>query len=199
MVGLIFTTPEETHPFVARYADGRFDRPTEGQPQHDGTVLLLATGLGKIKATLQIERLLRAHDLARLVHVGTCTGLSDAVNVGDLFGASYVVEGDRVELSAASYPRMPLEAPDACDFDGTMVTQDHAVDADDRQYWQRIGDVTDTTAYAVAYVAGQHGTPCTVAKAITAQAGEDRDSFQEDRRAGYEQMAHFLLETIADG
>jgi nucleoside phosphorylase len=198
MVGLIFTTPEEAGPFVEQYAGGRFDRPTEGQPQQDDTVLLLATGLGKIKATLQMERLLCAHDLTRLLHVGTCTGLSDEAEVGTLFGASYVVEGDRVELSAASYPRMPLDAPDACDLDGTMVTQDHAVADDERQYWQRIGDVTDTTAYAVAYVAGQHGTPCTVAKAVTARAGEERDSFQEDRRAGYEQIARFLLDAIPE-
>lgn len=197
MIGMIFTTPEEARRFVAAYGDGRFDALDEGVPQHDGTVLAMATGIGKIKATLQTERLLRTHDLDRLIHVGTCTGLSDEAEVGRLFGASFVVEGDRVALSAAAYPRMPVEAPDACDLSGTMVTQDHAVEGDEeRQYWQRIGDVTDTTAYAVAYVAGQHGTSCTVVKAITAQAGEERDSFQEDRRDGYAQIADFALQAL---
>ncbi len=197
MIGMIFTTPEEAGRFVTAYGNGRFDSLDEGVPQHDGLVLVLATGIGKIKATLQTERLLHAHDLDRLVHLGTCTGLSEEAEVGRLFGASFAVEGDRVALSAAAYPRMPLEAPDTADLSGTMVTQDHAVEGDEeRQYWQRIGDVTDTTAYAVAYVAGQHGTPCTVAKAITARAGEERDSFQEDRRAGYAQIADFALRTI---
>ena len=86
--------------------------------------------------------------------MGTCTALSDEIKLGSIVGASQVFEGDRIELAAPTYPRMPLTVP----FDDvdqyTLVTQDHTVQgATELGYWQRIADMSDMTGYAVAYVA----------------------------------------------
>lgn len=199
MLAAIFTTAEEASTFVDRYRSGRFNALREGTPQHDDHVLILATGVGKIKATLQTERLLQAYDVDRLLHVGVCTGLTDDVAIGSFFGASFVLEGDRISLSAPTYPRMPVDLPFDTDASGTMVTQDHAVDdEEERSYWQRIADVSDTTAYAVAYVAAQHGAPCHIAKVVTGRSGEENDTFQDDRQAAYDRLAAFLMEEIED-
>lgn len=199
MLGIVFTTAEEASGFIHTYHRGRFTDLQEGDPQHDGDVLVMVTGVGKIKGTLHTERLLRTHDVDRLIHTGTCTALSDDVDVGTLFGASFVLEGDRVALSTPSYPRMPLEVPFDTDAEGTLVTHDHAVaDDDERGYWQRIADVSDTTSYPVAYVAAQHGVACHVAKVVTGQLGSDNASFREDRQSAYDRVAALLVDVIGD-
>jgi len=192
MIGIIFATSEEARHFLDASGDRRVDDISEGAPRAFGDVLVLATGIGKIKATLQTERFLTQNDVDRIVHVGTCSALTDEMEIGALLGASFVLEGDRVELSAPSYPRMPLTVPDGTDVSGTLVTQDHAVDGEDRSYWQRLADVNDTTGYAVAYVAAQHGIPCHVVKVITGRVGEDNESFLDDRQEAFDTLRTFL-------
>jgi nucleoside phosphorylase len=197
MTGLVFTTAEEADDFLQSVHSMRAERLSEGDVLSLGPAVVSILGVGKIKATLNTERLLRAHDLDRVLHVGTCMALSDAVDVGTLVGASFVLEGDRVHLDAPTYPRMPLECPFETDTTGTVVTQDHDIgDTEDRSYWQRIGDVSDTSGYAVAYVAAQHGVPCHVVKVVTSQAGVDSDSFLEDRSAAHARIASFLQQDV---
>lgn len=197
MLGIAFTTIEEAGEFVSRYERGRFSDLQEDTPMQDDHVLVTVTGTGKIKATLHTERLLRTHDLDALIHTGTCTALDETIEIGSLFGVAFVLEGDRVELSAPSYPRMPLDVPFDTDVEGTLVTQDHAMDDDEtRSYWQRIADATDTTSYPIAYVAAQHGVACHVAKVVTGHAGVVNENFQSDRQAAYDDVAAFLLDRV---
>lgn len=197
MTGILFVTEEEAQPFLRRYARGRFDGLTEGDTASDAHALVTIVGLGKIKATLRTERLLQEHRLQRIVHTGTCSVLSEELEVGSLVGASQVLEGDRIELAAPSYPRMPLENPFDDLSDGTLVTQDHLLDGEkERSYWQRIADFTDTTGYAVAFVAAMHGVPCHIVKAITGRVGEDDDDLQKTRANAYDTLATFLIEQI---
>ena len=109
MTGIVFTTEEEALPFLQSYERGRFDGLQEGETYHDDDVLVSLTGVGKIKATLRTERLLQTYKPRRLIHVGTCTALNDELAVGTLVAASQVFEGDRIELAAPTYPRMPLD------------------------------------------------------------------------------------------
>jgi nucleoside phosphorylase len=197
MIGIVFTTTEEAGPFVDRYGDGRFSDLDEDAPLHDDEVLVSVSGTGKIRSTLHAERLCRNYDLASLVHVGTCTALNEELEPRMLVGVSFVLEGDRIELAAPSYPRMPLDVPFDTDAEGTLVTQDHVVeDADERSYWQRIADVNDTTGYALAYVSAQHGVPCHIAKVVTGHAGEDNDSFREDRDYALTAIADVLTDYV---
>jgi nucleoside phosphorylase len=202
MTGLVFTTAEEAGDFLdrigaTRTGDMRSGALSEGDRTDVRGAIVAVLGVGKIKATLNTERLLQARDVERVVHVGSCMALSDAFDVGTLVGASFVLEGDRVQLDAPSYPRMPLDTPYATDATCTMVTQDHDIGNDEEQsYWQKLADVNDTSSYAVAYVAAQHGIPCYVAKVVTSQAGVDSDSFLEDRKHAQERIAAFLQEEV---
>lgn len=190
MLGIAFATVEEAAPFVEQYANGRPEELEEGRHLRTGDVLVTVSGEGKIKATLNTERLLREYDLDVLLHVGGCTALTDELQRGALVGATFVLEGDRVDLDTPTYPRMPLQCPFEDVVEGTLVTQDHPRDdADEQSYWERLADVRDTTGYAVAYVAAQHGTPCHVVKVVTREAD---DSDDEDARAMYEALASFL-------
>lgn len=197
MIGIIFATPQEAAPFIAQYADGRVDELEEGVPVHVGSVLVMVSGPGKIKATLSTERLLQDYDLDLLLHTGACTALTDELEVGTLVGVSFVLEGDRVDLEAPTYPRMPLELPFDLPDEGTLVTQDHTTDdPDDRSYWERIADIRDNTGYAVAYVAAQHGTPCHIAKVVTARLGAEEPPDPTDEEQAYQTSAQFLRERI---
>ncbi len=182
MIGVIFASSAEAAPFVAQYADGRFDELEEGTPIQAGEVLVAVTGPGKIKATLATERLLETYDLDVLLHAGEATTLTDEIEGGDLLGITFVLEGDHVDLEAPSYPRMPLENPLDSTTEGTLVTRDHTpTDSDEKSYWERIADIRDTTGYAIAFVAAQHGTPCHIAKVVTAQTqetGAEREAYQ---------------------
>ena len=194
MIGIVFATKEEAFPFLTRYQRGRFEDLAEGETQHDDEVLVSLMGTGKIKATLRTERLLQRHNVDRLLHLGACTALNPELSLGTAVAASQVFEGDRIELAAPSYPRMPLDVP----FDdlptGTLVTQDHTVEGqDERTYWQRIADMSDMSGYAVAYVAATHGIPCHIVKVVTGHFGAETPDFRKTHTAACETLANFLL------
>lgn len=200
MIGVVFATAEEAAPFLKRYQHSRLGELEEGETTHDGDVLVTITGIGKIKATLRTERLLNQFQLDRLLHVGTCTALNEDLATGDLVAVTHVLEGDRIQLSVPSYPRMPLDVPfDNC-TEGTLVTHDHGI-ADDEEYsyWQRIADISDTTGYAIAYVAAQHGTPCHIVKATTGHANQDAGDFRERLEAACQTIADFVLRELETG
>ncbi|PEN14367.1 5'-methylthioadenosine nucleosidase [Longibacter salinarum] len=197
MTGLVFTTAEEADDILSSLDGIRPDNLMEGDILSLGDVVLGVLGVGKIKATLNTERLLRDHSVARLIHVGTCTALSDNYDVGTLLAGSFVLEGDRVHLDAPSYPRMPLDCPFETDAECTIVTQDHDIgDDEEHSYWQRIADVNDTSSYALAYVAAQRGIPCHIVKVVASQMGVDSDSFLRDRQKAHERLSSFLSSQI---
>ena len=184
MLGIVFTTPDDASAFLSQYATDRIDRLEEGTPIALNDLLVAVTGQGKINATLATERLLQSHDLDTLVHTGTCTALNEELSVGGVVGASFVLEGDRVELDAPTYPRIPLECPFDVDAEGTLVSQDHTPDEEDGlSYWARLADVRDSTSYAVAYVAAQHGIPCHVAKAVDSHLKQETETSAEASEA----------------
>lgn len=197
MTGIIFATEEEAEPFLARYKRGRFEDLREGETQFDDHVLVTLTGLGKIKSTLRTERFLQENRTERIIHVGTCTALNEDFSVGDLIAADQVFEGDRIELAAPTYPRMPLEVPFPALQTGTLVTQDHvAQDSSEKSYWQRIADMSDMTGYAVAFVAATHGIPCHIVKVVASHSNEEDKQFRKARSASHDAVASFLLEEL---
>ncbi|MFT4605491.1 MAG: nucleoside phosphorylase [Rhodothermales bacterium] len=194
MIAIIFATLEEAEPFVQSYKRGRFSGVAEGETVHDDDHLISVTGIGKIKGTLRTERLLRAYRPTEILHVGTCITLVESIKVGTLFSPSQVFEGDRVELSAPTYPRMPL----ALRFDdmatGTLVTQDHTVSGtQELTYWQRIAETSDMTGYAVAYVAATHGIPCGIVKVVSGRMGEDDPNLRKTLDQAHAKMTAFLI------
>ena len=198
MIGIVFTTEEEASPFLAGYERGRFEGLAEGEAYHDDHILVSLIGTGKIKATLRTERLLNAYSLTRIMHVGTCTALDKNLKIGSVIAASQVFEGDRIELAAPTYPRMPLEAPVTDLKRITLVTQDHRIeDLSEISYWQRIADAVDMAGYAVAYVAATHGIPCTIVKAVSAVAGTEDKDLQSTLDKSYDLLTKFLTREIA--
>ena len=197
MLGIVFATVEEATPFLRLYQRGRFGGLTEGETVQDDNLLVSLTGIGKIKATLRTERLLQNHKLTRILHVGTCTALSEELAVGTPVAAAQVFEGDRVELATPTYPRMPLDVPFKNVPKVTLVTQDHTVQGqEERSYWQRIADISDMSGYAIAYVAATHGTPCNIVKVVTGHFQNPSKNFRKTLTSACETMAEFLLKEI---
>ena len=198
MTGIIFATEDEAAPFLQQYKRGRFEDLYEGETLFDSDVFLTLTGLGKIKATLRTERFLQSHRPDRIFHVGTCTALNDDLKIGQLVAAAQVFEGDRIELAAPTYPRMPLEVPFGELRSGTLVTQDHvAKENSEKSYWQRIADITDMTGYAVAYVSATHGIPCHIIKVVTGHIHDDDHQFRKNLTGAYEKIATFLMSKLS--
>jgi len=198
MIGIVFATEEEAHPFLNRYQRGRFNGLSDGETLSDDHLLVSLTGVGKIKATLRTERLLHQHRLTRLLHVGTCTALREDLKSGVLVAASQVFEGDRVELATPTYPRMPLDVPFNDLAHVTLVTQDHTVQGqEERSYWQRIADISDMSGYAIAYVAATHGVPCHIVKVVTGHFRSQNKNFRKILTSACDTMADFLLKEIA--
>jgi hypothetical protein len=195
MLAIVFTTPAEASVLGTLAPDARFDDLEEGTPIRLGDTIVAVTGAGKIKATLATERLLRAHDVDAVVHVGACTGLADGLAADAVVGVSFVLEGDRVELEAPTYPRMPLECPFDVDAEGTLVSQDHAPDREGEPgYWERLADVQDATGYPVAYVAAQHGTPCHIVKVVAPRSEDDGTGRRRDDLTPMDAVLERLLE-----
>jgi nucleoside phosphorylase len=197
MIGILFSTEEEAHPFLKIYERGRFNGLDEGDEQHDDKCLVAVVGIGKIKATLRTERLARRHSLQKIVNVGTCTSLVDSLPIGKIVAATQVFEGDRIELAAPTYPRMPLANPFP-GIDGvTLVTQDHTVHgATELSYWQRIADVSDMTGYAVAYVAATHGIGCNVLKVVSGHMGVEDKDVRKTIRSSNKKVCEYLAKNL---
>ncbi len=193
MTGIVFSTVEEAQPFLSTYERGRFDGLGEGESFHDDHFMVSILGIGKIKAALRTERLLRSYDVTSLVHAGTCTALGETLDIGDLVSVAQVFEGDRIELSAPTYPRMPLSVPLEELKQVTLVTQDHTVQgATELSYWQRIADISDMSGYAVAYVAATHGKLCQMVKIVTGHMGVEDTNLKKTLASGHKSLAAFL-------
>ncbi len=198
MIAFVFATEREARPFLKKYERGRFDGLPEGEMASDDHILIAVTGVGKIKAALRTERLLRSEKLTRIVHPGTCTSLNTEFQLGDIVGASQVFEGDRIELSAPTYPRMPLEVPFEVKT-GTLVTQDHSPQEESEQsYWQRIADLSDMTGYAVAYVAATYGVPCNIVKVVTGFMYKEDEKLHQTLERAHETMTDFLIVQLSN-
>ena len=197
MVGFVFTSRDEAAPFLARYGRGRLDGISEGEAAFDDDILVTIVGIGKIKATLRTELLLREHDLTAVIHVGTCRTLHGEPEVGQIIAADQVFEGDRVELSTPSYPRMPIETRFKDLQSYRIVTQDHTVSgATELTYWQRLAHVSDTTAYPVAYVAATHGVPCDIVKVVLGTVGDNNAPTRDQAVKALEALAAFAVGAI---
>ncbi len=197
MIGIVFATEEEARPFLQTFERGRFDGLSEGETFHDDNYLVTLTGIGKIKATLRTERLLQRYRPSLLIHAGTCTALHDKLPVGQVVAASQVFEGDRIELAAPTYPRMPLDVPFKELPKGTLVTQDHTVQGQtELSYWQRIADMSDMTGYAIAYVAATHGVQCLIAKVVTGLMQAEDTQIHKVRQEAHQTMGSFLIKAV---
>jgi nucleoside phosphorylase len=197
MIGIVFATLDEARPFLQNFKRGRFDGLTEGETFHDDDFLVSLTGIGKIKATLRTERLLQRYHPEMLIHAGTCTTLSDDLKVGTLVAASQVFEGDRIELAAPTYPRMPLDTPFKNLPGGTLVTQDHTVQGQSElSYWQRIAEMSDMTSYAVAYVAATHGVPCHILKVVSGHIQREDKNLRKTLATAYNTLSDFLVRAL---
>lgn len=200
MTGIVFTTTEEAAPFLARYSRGRLDGLLEGESAYDDDVLVSIVGIGKIKATLRTERLLREYRLDAIIHVGGCLALHDEPPLGRIIAAEQVFEGDRVELSTPSYPRMPIETRFTSLEAFRIVTQDHEVTgATELTYWQRLAHVSDSTSYPLAYVAATHGVPCDILKVVVGRVGARPGDVSRDAvSAAHEALADFVIKSLPD-
>ena len=164
---------------------------------HDDHVLVTLVGTGKIKATLRAERLLRSYDLDRVLHIGTCSALNTDLKVGTVVAASQVFEGDRIEMSSPSYPRMPLETPLVAAQRATLVTQDHTISGEtEMNYWQRIADIVDMSGYAIAYVAATHGVPCNIVKVVSAHVLEEDEALKKTLTKAHQAISDFLVREL---
>ncbi|NND71825.1 MAG: 5'-methylthioadenosine nucleosidase [Rhodothermales bacterium] len=167
MLAVVFATEAESRPFLKLYQRGRFEGLTENEVASDDQITIIIVGSGKIKATLRTERLLVGNEVSHLLHVGSCQSLVPEIPIGSVCRAVHVLEGDRVELAAPTYPRMPLAKSFKKLKDARLITQDHSIHGQtELTYWQRIADITDMTGYGVAYVSATHGIPCSIVKVV---------------------------------
>ena len=108
-----------------------------------------------------------------------------------------MLEGDRIEMAAPHYPRMPLDVPFAGLPSLTLVTQNHLPEEDaSRVYWSRIAQVSDTAGYAVAFVAATHGLPCHLIKAVAGRFGAPDRDVKQTREQAHAALADTLLRVL---
>lgn len=194
MNAVVFASEQEARVFLKQYERGRFDGLAEGEIVQDDTVVVTITGIGKIKAALRTDRLLRSHKVRRVLHVGTATALADVFTLGQVVAVEQVFEGDRIELSAPTYPRMPLDIVDSSLKATTLVTQDHTPqDEKERTYWQRIAQISDMSGYAIAYVTAMYGASCHLVKVVSGLFFHDDPQFQKTLERAHETISQYVI------
>ena len=199
MIAVVFATEAESRPFLKYYERGRFEGLAENEVASDEKITITITGSGKIKATLRTERLLVNNKFDLLLHVGSCQSLDKECPLGTIYRAIHVLEGDRVELAAPTYPRMPLAKVFKKVKDARLITQDHSIKGQtELTYWQRIADITDMTSYGVAYVAATHGTPCSVIKVVAGVIDSEDVNLLLNIDESLETLGRFIVDCLPE-
>ncbi|MBL7980030.1 MAG: hypothetical protein JNN12_16955 [Bacteroidetes Order II. Incertae sedis bacterium] len=196
MTAIIFSTQQEAQYFLKQYHAGRFDGLTEGQYDQDNNLIVAITGVGKIKATLRSEQIIKSTKPSKVLHIGTATKYNPQFENNEFIACTQVFEGDRSEFTMPIYPRLSLETPFKHLKEGILVTQEHvSKDPKDRVYWQKIADLSDMESYAIVFVAASNGVPCYVTKVAI---GESKNvPIKTVLQKGYQQISTFLLDALA--
>ncbi|MEO9330327.1 nucleosidase [Gordonia aurantiaca] len=138
---------------------------------------LLITGIGKVRASIELTReLVSGAPVRQVINIGTAGALRDEI-VGDgrdLFVPSAVLEHD---ISSAELRAMGYEMTDRWelpDGDGTVLASGDTFVADPlrRSELARHADLVDMEGCAVAHVSARFGLPCRLVKAVTDNADE---------------------------
>ncbi len=142
MIGIIFATGMEAHPFLER-----------GVP--DGVVLRIS-GMGMAAAHAATEELIKKHGCTTIINAGVCGALDDGLERGSVHHVSVVnVDGTS---SSVGVGRNGLR----------LVTVEKPVFQPDRKKeLSKQADLVDMEGYAVAYVCESHKIPCILIKGVT--------------------------------
>lgn len=142
MIGILFATGMEAHPFLER-----------GVPKG---VVPLISGMGMAAAHAATEELIVKHGCTSVINAGVCGALDDGLERGSVHRVSSVhVDG---ASSSVVVGRNGLR----------LVTVEEPVFQSDRKKeLAEQADLVDMEGYAVACVCETHNIPCTLIKGIT--------------------------------
>lgn len=202
-IGLIFATLQEAEPFleISRAAPLDDTVLTLYDIGPDIPALTVVCGMGKIAAAAACQYLIREHDVGHVINAGVCGALRTDKNFqpGHIFRIATVMEGDHgTEGQAAPEILCPTHWAEQLPW-ARLVTCDQPVfDTQRRRQLAAKGDLVDMEGAAVARVADLFGTPWTLIKAITDNAGPAaRNTLLNNLSAVSSAMARFLWSQMA--
>lgn len=182
----------------------------------DQDVVVMATGVGKIKTAASIQYLLDHFQIESMIFTGVAGSVNPDVRIGDIVISLKVVQHDfdlagkgivqemKTPWFEADLKLIDLAVRASCELgfkervrSGTVLTGDQAiVDSKKRQWlWDTFrGDCVEMEGAAVASVCSQNKLPFVVIRAITDLADENvRDDFQETMSRACKDAANIVL------
>jgi adenosylhomocysteine nucleosidase len=149
----------------------RFENQLKKIPEETGEILI--TGIGKVKAAVQLAKKLQKTRFDRIVNLGICGTVSKAIPLLSIFAINKVIEGDSTGLPAA--PAFDLSLiPDNPFPKATLVTQNSVIRTEkQRNHIQALkGDLVDMEGSALAKTALEFKIPFFSFKIVTDYAEE---------------------------
>ena len=144
MIGILFATGTEAHPFIER-----------GVPED---VVLRISGMGMEAALLATQELIEQHGCTTIINAGVCGALNNRVERSAVYRVSMV---STEKLKAAINVGIGVGLK-------KLVTVDEPVfQPDRRKELSKNGELVDMEGYAVARVCEEHGVPCIMLKGVT--------------------------------
>jgi adenosylhomocysteine nucleosidase len=205
MIGLIFATRPEAQPFLERSHSRNIS--THPFRVYQSPLLpdlrILLCGIGKVKAALGCQVLIREHQAGRLINAGACGALQDRAEYAVLGLVRIVsaVEGDHTLFGKHLAPvesagQIGRTLPPA-----RLVTSDHPVfEQEPRQRLGLLGEVVDMEGAAIARTAALYRVAWDMIKGVTDQAGPmDPKKFQHNLDAVSEKIADLLWDALQQG
>ena len=203
MIALLVATLDEAGPLLTRLGAEKFlDRPFPAYrfPARDrrpGGVVVIS-GMGPSAAAAAAEHAIAARGATRIVNLGICGALTDAMEVGRLCRVAETVDGDALDRG-----ERPAHLPLASD--GTwpslstarLATVTESVFCSKRRAALAAeADVVDMEGFAIARVCRERGIPCVLLKAVSDGAS---DGGREELLRNLPALSEALAREAADG
>ncbi|MEN7972688.1 MAG: hypothetical protein ABFR47_02515 [Verrucomicrobiota bacterium] len=171
MIGILFATGMEAHPFIER-----------GVPE--GTIPLIC-GMGMEAARAATLELIEKHGCTSVINAGVCGALDDSLERGSVHRIMTVFNVDGASCS--------VETQGKC-----LVTVEEPVFQPDRKKeLSTLGDLVDMEGYAVARVCEEHNIPCIMVKGVTDFGDHNgKDDIQTHLAPVSEAVAGKLIEIV---
>jgi len=160
MIGIIAATQDEADPLVTLLGAGELcDRPFVTFGFEGGAIVI--SEMGPENAARATEYLIDRHGAGKIVNLGICGALSDAVRVGEVYRIARIVDDDGCETLC--------ESGAWGDLPGARLASvsEPVFQADRRAALATRADVVDMEGAAIAAVCAERSVPCCMLKGVS--------------------------------
>lgn len=193
MIGVLFATPDEARPLLARAKAERIGEVPFEVYRLEGGACAIVSGMGMAAAGRACRELVERFGVREIVNAGVCGALADGIPRGSVFSVHAVVDGRRADRSVT----VPASAAPGLASKRLVTVDEPVFDPGRRAALAAVGDLVDMEGFAVAEACREAGIACCLVKGVTDFGdGNGKQDIREHLAAVSETVAQHVAEIL---